>query len=115
MNNDHTYCKDPDRSFRILAERFDVQNNAIPCQGHGMQGEDKLYLIKMIYVVIIARLVFFTFSLLSGEEEVRACEEEGADSQSQDLRGGGNDGGVRGGGETGGTLEEDEAAGGGES
>ena len=63
-----------------------MQNNVLPCQGHGMQGEDKLYLIKMIYVVIIARLVFFTFSLLSGEEEARACEEEGADSQSQDLR-----------------------------
>ena len=40
----------------------------------------------MIYVVNIPRLDFFTFSKLSGEEEARACEEEGADSQSQDLR-----------------------------
>ena len=61
-----------------------MQNNAIPCQGHGMQGEDKLYLNKMIYVVNIPRLDFFTFSKLSGEEEARACE-EGADSQSQDF------------------------------
>ena len=47
--------------------------------------EDKLYLNKMIYVVNIPRLDFFTFSKLSGEEEARACEEEGADSQSQDF------------------------------
>ena len=25
--------------------KFDEENNDIPCQGHGMQGEDKLYLI----------------------------------------------------------------------
>ena len=55
---------------------------AMACRG---RTEDKLYLNKMIYVVNIPRLDFFTFSKLSGEEEARACE-EGADSQSQDLR-----------------------------
>ena len=43
MNNDHTYCFDPDRSFRMLVKQFDEDNNEI--QGHGMQGDDKLYLI----------------------------------------------------------------------
>ena len=41
-DNDHTYCKDPERSYRILLNKFDEENNDIPCQGHGMQGEDKL-------------------------------------------------------------------------
>ena len=51
MSEDHNYCKDPDRSFRILKKKFNVEsvgqdelNNDIPCPGDGMQGEDKLYL-----------------------------------------------------------------------
>ena len=51
MSEDHTYCKDPRRSFRKLKKKFDVLsvdqdelNNDIPCPGNGMQGEDKLYL-----------------------------------------------------------------------
>ena len=45
MTEDHTYCKDPDRSLRNLTRKFNGQddmNNDIPCPGHGMQGEDKL-------------------------------------------------------------------------
>ena len=49
MTEDHTYCKDPDRSLRNLKRKFNVlsveqgdMNNDILCPGHGMQGEDKL-------------------------------------------------------------------------
>ena len=49
MTEDHTYCKDPDRSLRKLKRKFnvlsveqDAMNNDIPCPGHDMQGEDKL-------------------------------------------------------------------------
>ena len=51
MSEDHNYFKDPGRSFRILKTKFNVLsveqdelNNDIPRSGHGMQGEDKLYL-----------------------------------------------------------------------
>ena len=51
MSEDHTYCKDPGRSFRILKTKFNVLsdeqddlNNDIPSSSHGMQGEDKLNL-----------------------------------------------------------------------
>ena len=51
MSEDHTYCKDPDHSlgnlkkkFNVLSVEQDETNNDVPCAGHGMPGEDKLYL-----------------------------------------------------------------------
>ena len=51
MSEDHTYCKDPDRllsnlkwKFNVISVEQDETNNDVPCAGHGMPGEDKLYL-----------------------------------------------------------------------